>query len=812
MSLWVRGFVPGFPRSLRGFRLLVALSWFMTVGSLAAATVHPMTIGEFLSGATILGETNLVRLQGTVVHMVSDRTFFLQEGANGVYAFHKPEVPLEVGDRVEIIAQPSLGGVAPTLQHCRLTVLGKGVLPEPVLLTGHQLLEVTNAMKLVRVRGRLSEANLMSNRALLLTPADSTTTTVVNLEALPGDELPVLPEAGSLVEATGVLNLRLGPDRKPATPVVLCRSRRDLVTLAGPSLRDRIGSARLWGLTAAGLALSLLWVWTLRRQVRRQTLVIQQKLEREAALRESEDRFAKAFRASPDPVVIARELDERVMDVNPAFERVTGYAHDDVIERRAEELGLWVSAGVRAEALQALKERGSVANLDIMLRSRSGKDVYCLGSVEVIEINGERCWLTVMRDVTERRLAEEEKRRIQAQLQESQKMEALGTLAGGIAHDFNNLLGAILGNVELLRQDLGLTHLARDGVEEIAKAGLRARDLVQQILLFSRQQTAEMRCLSLPPVVRDAIKLLRATIPASIEIRDSIDPGVPQILGNASQIQQAIMNLGTNGWHAMEDRPGPLTIELTRFEATAADVASLPELRVGPYVCVKVTDRGIGMTPETCARVFEPFFTTKEPGKGTGLGLPAVHGIVRAHDGAIRVDSAIGTGSTFTLYFPALAKEASGADSVAPTSTPPSGRGQAILVIDDEPMLVEAVKRMLNLLGYQTEGFVDVAAGLVRFQSDPAKFDLVVTDLNMPTMPGLRVIARIREKRPDIPVVLASGFITDTVREEAEQLGAVILVSKPITKDELAEVVHRALNHHRSPAPPSDRERPASSR
>jgi PAS domain S-box-containing protein len=418
------------------------------------AALHALTIGEFLSRASSVGESNLVQLQGTVTHIISDRTYFLQDGAYGVYAFHKPEIPMSVGDRVEVIGNPSLGSIVPTLQHCRLTVLGRGSPVEPVLLVGHHALEVSNAMKLVRIRGRLAEANLMRNRVLLLTPTDGTATLVANFEALRAEDLPVLPEAGSLVEVTGVLNLRSGPDRRPETAVVLCRSSEDLVTIAGPSLRTRAGLLRLFGLTAGGLVLSLLWVWTLRRNVRRQTAMVRQKFEREAALRESEDRFAKAFRASPDPVIITRELDERIMDVNPAFERVTGFARHEVLDRRTEELGGWATAVVRTNAVAALKEHGAVANLDFTLRARSGKEVYCLGSAEVIEINGERCWLTVMRDVTERRLAEEEKRKLQANLLESQKMEALGTLAGGIAHDFNNLLGAILGNVELARHQL----------------------------------------------------------------------------------------------------------------------------------------------------------------------------------------------------------------------------------------------------------------------------------------------------------------------------------------------------------------------
>jgi CheY-like chemotaxis protein len=304
----------------------------------------------------------------------------------------------------------------------------------------------------------------------------------------------------------------------------------------------------------------------------------------------------------------------------------------------------------------------------------------------------------------------------------------------------------------------------------------------------------------LAPVVQDAVKLLRATIPSPIVIQESIDPGAPHILGNASQIQQIIMNLGTNAWHAMEERPGRLSIELTAFEATPAEITRVAHFRVGRYARLRVADQGIGMTPETRARVFEPFFTTKQPGKGTGLGLPAVHGIIRDHEGVIEVESAVGVGSVFTVYLPAVPRPDLHAASTDPRPAAPSGEGQSILVIDDEPMLVEIVQRLLGRLGYRPTGFTNVSAGLARFQADPLDFDLVVTDLNMPTIPGLQLIAKIREIRDDIPVILASGFVTEEVRRAAASFGAVTLVNKPVTGDELAEVIHRALPARRTPA------------
>jgi PAS domain S-box-containing protein len=394
----------------------------------------------------------------------------------------------------------------------------------------------------------------------------------------------------------------------------------------------------------------------------------------------------------------------------------------------------------------------------------------------------------VGRDISERKRADQERHRLEAQLRQMHKMEALGTLAGGIAHDFNNLLAAIFGNVERARQDAGAGSPVQHSLAEIAAAAERARDLVRQILTFSRHQPLERRIIDLAEVVQDAVKLLRAGLPMGIELVASLAPDAPNVLADRIQLHQVLMNLGANAWQAMVSRQGRIEIALTRVDIEAGNDGLSP----GRYARLSVYDSGIGMDAATRERMFDPFFTTKPAGEGTGLGLAVVDGIVQGHGGVIKVESQPGHGSAFHLYFPAA--DGAPAEPVPPPpAAPRAGSGQRILFLDDEGALVLIAKAMLERLGYQVHGFTVAEQALAAFKAEPGAFDLLVTDFNMPGASGLDVAREVRRLRPELPVALASGFVTDELRAQALALGIRELIYKPQTIEELAAAVARAL-------------------
>ncbi|HET7528307.1 MAG TPA: PAS domain S-box protein, partial [Burkholderiaceae bacterium] len=396
-------------------------------------------------------------------------------------------------------------------------------------------------------------------------------------------------------------------------------------------------------------------------------------------------------------------------------------------------------------------------------------------------------------DITECKAAEDERRSLEMQLRESQKMESIGTLAGGIAHDFNNILGAILGNVALARGDLPPDHAAQQSLQQIARASVRARDLIQQILAFSRRQPQERIWQPLRPLVEESISLLRSTLPARVELQARLGGAPLIVFADGTQIQQVLMNLCTNAWHALADSAGTITVGLDEALLDAAAARSAGALPPGRYAHLWVRDTGTGMDAQTRSRVFEPFFTTKPSGQGTGLGLSVVHGIVAAHDGAITVDSAPGEGSTFHLYFPAR-KEALAVPAGA--STKPAaldGHGEHVMYIDDDEVMVLMVERLLQRAGYRTTCCQRAPEALAALRALPQAFDVVVTDYNMPGATGLERAQAIAAIRPDLPVIVTSGYMSEELRAGAERAGVRHLLQKERTFEELAPLLRRVL-------------------
>ncbi|MFY9315755.1 MAG: PAS domain S-box protein [Burkholderiales bacterium] len=372
-----------------------------------------------------------------------------------------------------------------------------------------------------------------------------------------------------------------------------------------------------------------------------------------AAREEGEKRYRTLVERSPEPIAVYR--DGKLIYVNPATIRALGAARaEDLLGKPVLEIIHPDSHAIVRERMKAL-DAGSAGALPAEVRflALDGRELVVEIQTTLIEFGGKAAYHLAGRDVTEQLKAEKERTLLEAQLRQSQKMEAVGTLAGGIAHDFNNIIGSILGNAELARQDVGADHPAFESIAEIGKAGRRARALVQQILAFSRKQALAKSVTELGPVLEEAARLLRATLPAGVRFAVACAPDAPAVLADATQIHQLLVNLCTNSWHAMEGRPGEIDVRLEAVSVDEALAHERPDLRPGRYVRLSVRDTGKGMDAATMERIFEPFFTTKPVGEGTGLGLSVVHGIVQGHGGAIVVESAPGKGSAFHLYFPA---------------------------------------------------------------------------------------------------------------------------------------------------------------
>jgi PAS domain S-box-containing protein len=509
----------------------------------------------------------------------------------------------------------------------------------------------------------------------------------------------------------------------------------------------------------------------------------------ERALLESEERFAKAFQANPAIIAISTYPEGRYVDVNQAFTELLGFTREEVIGQTAMELRIWSIPAQRVAITEALEAGQPVRGVECQLRSKSGALLTVLASVEQIELSGKRCLLFINHDDTSRR-------QLEAQFRQAQKMEALGTLSGGIAHDFNNILGAIFGNVHLAALDLDDSHPASASLNEIQKAADRARDLVRQILAFSRQQPKSRQNIPLGPVIQEAVGLLRASLPAGIQLIKTLDPTAPSVFADATQIHQIVLNLCTNAWHAIGEGPGRIEIRLQSVKVEGRHPPPSPDLHRGVYACLSIIDNGHGMDASTLDRIFEPFFTTKEPGRGTGLGLSVVHGIVKSHDGVIRVSSEPGQGTAFHLYFPGV-----GGESAEPALSARSlrkGAGERILYLDDEEPLVNLAVKMLHRLSYEADGYTDSGTALRTFKANPGFYQLVITDLHMPGISGIEFIQAIRKLHPTIPIILSSGHLTDDVAARVRDLGVTRLLHKPNALDDFSESLDSLL-HQKQP-------------
>lgn len=505
------------------------------------------------------------------------------------------------------------------------------------------------------------------------------------------------------------------------------------------------------------------------------------------ALRESEARFRELAENIDEVFWISDPQKSQKLYLSPAFEKIWGRTCQSAYESPLT----WLDA-VRPEdrdrVRQAAQDRDTRGAFDEeygIIRPDGTERWIRDRAFPVRDAQGAiKRWVGVAADITDYRLMEE-------QFRQSQKMEAIGTLAGGIAHDFNNILAAINGYTELSQLILKDNPEVRDHLGAVLKASGRATDLVRQILTFSRQQPLSRRAIQLGPIVRETFALLRATLPSTIEFDVSIEPDAPAVLADASQIHQILMNLGTNAWHAMKERPGRLQVKLERCAFEGGAGTNLPWVRPGSFARVSISDTGCGMDAATRRRIFEPFFTTKPVGEGTGLGLAVVHGIMNSHDGTVRVKSEPGKGTTFQLYFPAY----SGEVAVDPRQEAPvpRGQGERVLMVDDEELLARLGSVALSALGYQVEFTTQPATALAMVQADPQRFALVITDQTMPNMTGVALATQLRGIQPALPIIMMTGYSTSLTPERLEAAGVRQLLLKPATLHSLGTAVQAAL-------------------
>ena len=512
-----------------------------------------------------------------------------------------------------------------------------------------------------------------------------------------------------------------------------------------------------------------------------------------------EMRLRAAVESSPSGLLMVDGTGQIVL-VNQEIERLFGYSREELLGKPIDIL-----VPERFRGHHPNFRAGFVAHPSVRAMG-AGRDLYGLrkdGSEVPVEIGltpvatPEGLFvLSSIVDISSRKRAEEQRHRLEEQLRQSQKMEAVGTLAGGIAHDFNNILGAIIGFAEFLRDDI-TTSQGRVDLGELLKAAERGKQIVERILTFSRRQERIMRPLDLGQAAAEAANLLRATLPPSVEIKVQTHPQASRVMADATSVHQVFMNLGTNAAHAML-AGGRLEFLIEPLYVRDSEARARPDLREGAYTMLTSRDTGHGMDRSVRERVFEPFFTTKPLGAGTGLGLAVVHGVMQDHGGIVEIESEPGQGTRVRCMFPALLDETTERD--IPSEGTPRGSGQRILLVEDEETLAQVGKRRLESLGYDTTVATVSTRALEIFREHPHAFDLVVTDYSMPGMGGLDLAKALLGVRPGLPIVMVTGFMEELPIELLRSAGIRRLLTKPLTTSELGSAIHEVLMEVRSTA------------
>ncbi len=514
------------------------------------------------------------------------------------------------------------------------------------------------------------------------------------------------------------------------------------------------------------------------------------------AIRESEERFRALFENAADAFFLS-DINGRFIDINQVACDNLGYTREELLELSIPEVDLNYDSNEVA-AIQNGFDQNESKTIESFHKRKDGSTFPVEVRIRPFGPDQRPMILALARDITDRKNAEEEKEKLETQLRQSHKMEALGTLAGGIAHEFNNILGIIVGNTELAMGGVPEWNTAHYNLEEIHTASLRARDIVKQILAFSRQTKHELKPVKIRSLIDDSIKFARSSIPTNIEIQKDISAKLDTINGDPTQINQILLNLCTNAAHAMQNNGGILKIRLENVDLDENTVKKYDGLNSGNHVKLTVSDTGHGIEKKKIEHIFDPFFTTKEVGEGSGMGLSVVHGIVKEHKGSITVQSEAGKGTTFHVLFPVIEEQA----QPEPESRDPLLKGhERILFVDDEKTLVLATKNNLEGMGYEVVAKRDPIKALGVFKEQPDEFDLVITDMTMPNMTGDRLASEIMKIRTNTPIIVCTGHSDRMSENRAKEMGIRGYVMKPYLSSEIAMTIRQVLDKRKEVKP-----------
>ncbi|MEZ4525039.1 MAG: response regulator [Desulfobacterales bacterium] len=481
--------------------------------------------------------------------------------------------------------------------------------------------------------------------------------------------------------------------------------------------------------------------------------------------------------------------------ISGKVKEILGYEPEELIDRTVFDLMHKEDAErVKPLFFQSLNGKCRIADIQTRIFNKEGQSVlHLISGLPIQDKKGKTVGFRgVGKDITESIRAKEEKEKLETMLRQSHKMEAIGTLAGGIAHDFNNILTPIIGYTEILLMETRNQEKLQEWTKVILNAGMRARDLVKQILTFSRQTEQVRKPMRIQPIIKEALKFLRSSLPATIEIRSAIDENCGLVLADPTRIYQIIVNLCTNAFHAMQDPGGILEVSLRETVLVPEDMSRFVEVEPGPYLRLTVSDTGTGMTPEILSRIFEPYFTTKAPGEGTGLGLAVAHGIVKDCGGCIKVYSEPGKGAVFNVYLPRL-EMLPDTDAPDEEEAVPGGT-ESILLVDDEEQLRKIISLVLENLGYRVSVFGDGKDALLELRNNPKKYDLLISDMTMPGMTGVQLAKEVLKILPAMPIVLCTGFSAQIRRHSSMPQGIRGIIRKPPVKKEIAQTVREVLD------------------
>lgn len=533
------------------------------------------------------------------------------------------------------------------------------------------------------------------------------------------------------------------------------------------------------------ILLSFYTIWQARQNEKKKTIV-------EIALKSSEERYRTILKIFEDGYFEV-DLAGNMLFCNDSMSKIIGYPKEDLMGMNNRNFMDDETAYKVYKTFNEVFQTGKLRKgFDWKLSRPDGTIRWIETSVTLLYGPDDQPvgFRGVVRDISERKIAAQEKEALEKQLRYSQKMESIGTLTGGIAHDFNNILSIILGNAEIAMDDLTEWNPTRKNLTEIRNATLRAKDVIQQLLSFNRKEEYLLKPLRIDMVIDDTLNLLRSSIPANISIQKTVHDPIGIIMANPTQIQQIILNLCSNAVHAMENRKGQLDIELSNTFIDKPDLKNDSGLSAGNYLLLEVRDNGEGIDEGVIEKIFDPYFTTKEVGKGSGMGLSVVHGIVKNHGGDIKVTSRINEGTCFRILFPIV--DAEYEEEMKSSYEIPKGNG-TILFVDDEELIVQITKKQLERLGYHVEVETDPLRALDKFTADPDLFDVVITDMTMPQLTGEDLVQEILKIKPGIPVIICTGYNDKITEAVSKKIGANGLLMKPFGINELAAMIQAVM-------------------